>query len=222
VITKLFIWGRPGSGKSTAVRYISETLGGLVWNIHNINDYPIFLGMAKSGSPKVKLMENGGFDVCIPSTYDEVLQNVKQQVEEIDKGVYEQSKSLVIIEFSRDHYQSALDQLGSDFLKDAYLLFIHADIDTCRNRIYNRMKHPAKNDDHPSVPEEIYETRFANDNIDHMQQIKQNGPFCKVEIISNMKSLRTFRDKLDDFRRKMFEVEEKPILAGCDVVTIAV
>lgn len=223
MITKLFIWGRPGSGKSTAVRYISKTLEGPVWDIRNINDYPIFLEMAKSGSPEVRLMENGGFDVRVPSTYDKVLHSVKQQVEKIDKDVYEQqSNSLVTIEFSRDHYQSALEQFGSDFLKDAYLLFIHADIHICRDRIYNRMRHSEKSDDHPSVPEEIYETRFANDNIDYMELLKQNGPFCEVEIISNMESLPTFYRKLDNSVRKMLEVEETPVLAGRGVVRAAV
>jgi adenylate kinase family enzyme len=222
VIKKLFILGRPGSGKSTAVQHISNVLRGREWGIDNINDYPILLEMAWSGSSKVRLMANGGFDVDVDSAYNEALQIVKQQVEKIDREDQSLSDRLVTIEFSRDEYQTALKQFGSDFLKDAYLLFIHADIDTCRNRIYNRIRYPKESDDHPSVPEEIYETRFTNDNIDHMELLKQNGTFRNVEIISNMESLLTFYGNLDKFVREVLEAEEKSIVAGRGVATMGV
>jgi energy-coupling factor transporter ATP-binding protein EcfA2 len=214
---KLFILGRPGSGKSTAVRYISNVLQDRKWDIRNINDYYSLLEMAWSGSPKVRLMANGGFDVRVDSAYNKALRIVKREVERIDK-IYSEEQSLsnrlVTIEFSRDEYQTALQQFGDEFLKDAYLLFIHADIDTCRNRIYNRIKYPKKSDDHPSVPEEIYETRFANDNIEYMELLQQNGLFRKVEIIPNMEPLYKFHKKLDTSIESILEVEKEVVLAG--------
>ena len=55
---------------------------------------------------------------------------------------------LIIIEFARSDYQHALDQLGREFREEAYFLFLDVEIETCVQRIQERVQHRSTLDDH--------------------------------------------------------------------------
>src|SRR6266700_562641 len=134
VTTKLFIVGRPGSGKSTAAQYISRIVSYRHWDVKrtHIDDYPILQNMTKSQPEKFHLKENGGFDAIDLSVLDVALIEVEQKVRVIEN---DRKERLVTIEFARDDYASAFQRFTPEFIQDSYLLFMHASIETCLRRI---------------------------------------------------------------------------------------
>src|SRR5437899_326547 len=121
VTTKLFIVGRPGSGKSTAAQYISGIVRDRHWDVKrtHIDDYPILQNMTKSQPEKFHLKENGGFDAVDLSVLDVALVQVEQMVRAIEDDGRER---LVTIEFARDDYTSAFKLFTPEFIQDSYLL----------------------------------------------------------------------------------------------------
>ncbi len=150
MLVPFFVFGCPGSGKSTAARCVEMIVRdkGEEWSTFRINDYKILDGWFHDDIEHTKFRprEYGGFDILVPELYDEALQVLKCKVQE-----YEPSKEneFIIIEFARCDYQSALEQFGREFMQGAYFLFLEADIETCVQRIFERVHKPVRTlDDH--------------------------------------------------------------------------
>lgn len=148
-MASLFILGLPGSGKSTAARYIVDHYK--AWSTVRINDYDILYEMSrvdKEGKRFSTTTYDGydGFDVLDHSAFDDALWKLKAIVAK-QKRLFAKHK-LIIIEFARDDYSKALKRFFPEFLedtKDAYFLFIDTDILTCKQRIQDRVsKSPEK------------------------------------------------------------------------------
>lgn len=150
MLVPFFVFGCPGSGKSTAAHCVETIIRdkGEEWSVFRINDYKILDGWFYEDieHSKFRPREYGGFDILVPELYDEALQVLKRKVQE-----YEPSKEneFIIIEFARCDYQSALEQFGKEFMQEAYFLFLEADIETCVQRIFERVHKPVRTlDDH--------------------------------------------------------------------------
>jgi len=150
MIITVFAFGCPGSGKSTAARCI-EVLArdlGESWSAIRINDYKILDEWFRADTEHARFRprEYGGFDILVPDVYDEALQVLKRQVH---KHTPSKENEFIIIEFARCDYQHALELFGKDFLQDAHFLFFEAEIETCVQRIQDRVHKPIKTlDDH--------------------------------------------------------------------------
>jgi shikimate kinase len=203
VTTKLFIVGRPGSGKSTAAQYISGIVRDQHWNVTrtHIDDYPILQQMTKSQPEKFHLKENGGFDAIDLSVLDIALVQVEQQVRGIERNEHALTEHLVTIEFARDDYKRAFQMFSHDFIQDSYLLFMHASVETCLKRIHFRTAFPMSADDHPSFSDELYREHYANDNITYITFLQQERPpvFKRVQIIVNEISPQYLIPSLEEF-----------------------
>lgn len=146
----VFVFGCPGSGKSTAARCI-EVLArdlGENWSAIRINDYKILDEWFRADTEHARFRprEYGGFDILVPDVYDEALQVLKRRVHEHTPS---RENEFMIIEFARCDYQHALEPFGKDFLQDAHFLFFEAEIETCVQRIHDRVHKPVKTlDDH--------------------------------------------------------------------------
>jgi adenylate kinase family enzyme len=146
---KVFVLGLPGSGKSTVSRYIVEhvNLRRKGWTASRINDYDILLEMFRSAEHKHRFRSTKkyeGFNVHDLHVYAEALEKLEAKVH----NSYSSPNDLIIIEFARNDYQKALKQFKSNFLQGAYIIFLDVDINTCIQRVSNRIVHPASNDDH--------------------------------------------------------------------------
>src|SRR6266487_2364404 len=82
MLIKVFVLGRPGSGKTTAFRRISALLNDKGWPITRIRDYGILQGMSRHEieGKKFRPADHGGFDVVDFSVLDNALVEVERQV----------------------------------------------------------------------------------------------------------------------------------------------
>ena len=117
------------------------------WFTFCINDYEILDAWFQDDTEEKRFRssEYGGFEITIPKVYDEALETLKEEVLQYQPS---RENELIIIEFARCDYQHALEQLGIEFRQEAYFLFIDADIETCVQRIYDRVQHRSTLDDH--------------------------------------------------------------------------
>jgi dephospho-CoA kinase len=157
---KIFLLGRPGSGKSAAARYIQLLAAQSGWRIAHINDYKFLKQMYESESDgkSFQASERGGFDVLDFSVLDKALHMV--EVEALSHCLCR--RELVLLEFARNDYHAALRLFKRSFLQDAYLLFFHVDITTCAQRVQERTSSPETVDDH-FISEEMLRSYYRED-----------------------------------------------------------
>ncbi|HLG78571.1 MAG TPA: AAA family ATPase [Ktedonobacteraceae bacterium] len=201
--TKVFVLGRPGSGKSTAAHHIMQTLGTYNITTARMDDFTILSEMCESDSTHMlfRPIDRGGFDVLDASVLDLALAQLETQA--VARMAYEHIE-VVILEFARADYRAALSNFSRAFLQSACFLFVNADADTCKARICQRALHPRGPDDHP-VSEEVLERYYATDNSEDMvESLKEAyGHEQHIRMIKNngTLSLLEFLDSVDDFTR---------------------
>jgi adenylate kinase family enzyme len=176
----VFLVGRPGSGKSSVARLIEMFARDKGWTIHYIYDYlllqQMFLEEVVEGeqiaSGKRTFRPEGpkecyGFDVVDFSVLDRVLgvmaDEVRAEIQKKEQASSEEHK-LFLLEFARNDYSHALQQFGYDLLKDAYLLYLHVDVETCIDRIHWRVECDCRSDPYAHfVSDEIMRGYYCND-----------------------------------------------------------
>ncbi len=173
-VVKLFILGLPGSGKSEIARYLINYVSServdkqsdQLCSASRFNDYAILDDMFRQDTKgRFKPTAPGGFDVLDLSVFDEALQILEQEVNSyISSGVIENDgKELIVIEFSRNDYSRAFEQFNQSFLRDAYFLYLDTELETCKQRVRNKILNPKYEDDYP-VSEYIFENYYSKDN----------------------------------------------------------
>lgn len=149
MVTKLFVFGPPGSGKSTVGRAIVEHVQYkyIEWSAQRVCDYNILYKMFKQEEKKYKdfyPIKNGGFYVTNPERYNHAVQLLERSV----RSVNPKGNRLLVIEFTRSDYSQAFEVFGEGFFQNAGFLFVYADLDICMGRIAQRIKNPFSIDDH--------------------------------------------------------------------------
>lgn len=196
---KIFLLGRPGSGKSTAARYsylLSKRRG---WFTYHINDYPFLLELFQKDTCHQQFRPSGcgGFDVLDFSVLDQALGIVESEANRYSN----QDKTLLLLEFARDDYWHALKQFHSSFLRDSYFLVLNADLNTCIHRVYQRSFHPIYHDDH-FISEEMIRSYYQEDNgldLSARLQAEYGISHTRVHIIDNTKSRAHFCTQIRTF-----------------------
>lgn len=212
---KLFVLGRPGSGKSTASYCIAGFAWQKGWFVIRIRDYEILWQMFQADTKRTDTKPKQfhptqppykGFDVIDFSVLDTALEDVEKRVRMYLP--FEQKNELIIIEFARDDYGKALKLFSSDFLQNAYFLFIEADVETCIQRIYERATHPLTADDN-FVSDYVLKNYYHKDNRQYiLSQLKKEYSIDKqVELIDNMGSQQEFAEKVLRFAKLIFQQE---------------
>ncbi len=216
---KLFILGRPGSGKSTAYHHIHEymELRYQHWSISRYIDYEFLYAMylreklfPVNNSPKqFRSTEFGGFDVLDFSVLDTALKKLEKQVRQ---NHYPLKDELIVIEFARDDYKKALSQFSPSFLKDAYFLYINADLQTCIQRVKNRVTGSSTidNQDNHFVSEHILTKYYGKQTMfsDLKKDLQLSTDKRKFKIINSRGSLPDFHTKVEKFISTLLSHEE--------------
>lgn len=200
----VFILGRPGSGKSAASQQIAATAWSRGWFALRCRDYEILMRMFLSDTQgKFQATEHGGFDVLDFSVLDIALNDL---VERSKAYLPLQKGHMLLIEFARNDYAEALKLFDHDLLQDAYFLFIETDVDTCINRIRERVAHPLTADDF-FVSEDMLRGYYGQEiSVSITSDLKRDfGNTKKVEIIDNMGSEQDFLEKVRRFAEQVFE-----------------
>ena len=209
---KLFVIGRPGSGKTTAAHFIAAFMRDNGLSVGSINDYDLLKTMFDADIEHNKFLptEHGGFDVLDFSVLDLALQELEKKVQELMSTV-----DLITIEFARDDYSQAMKQFNVDFLKDAYFLFIDADIDTCLVRIHKRVTNPKTANDHPSLSDKKFREHYFKDNKPYITfDLKSTYALDErqVMVIENMGSWGEFGKQLNECANVVFQELRNNIL----------
>ncbi len=217
---KLFILGRPGSGKSTAYRYIQAYMEQWYpcWSISRYLDYNFLYAMYlrekrfpdNNRPQQFRSTKFGGFDVLDFSVLDTALKNLEKQAWQSYSPLEDE---LIVIEFARDDYKKALRQFRATFLKDAYFLFIEADLPTCIQRVKDRVVEPSTIDNH-FVSEDILTTYYGERNIlpDFKKDFRVAIDKKRVKIISSQGSLSAFNTKVEKFIQAILPQEDPLML----------
>jgi energy-coupling factor transporter ATP-binding protein EcfA2 len=157
----VFVMGRPGSGKSQAVRHMRELVLHGRWGSSHITDYALLYQMFHDGCKQFRAREHDSFDVTDFSVLDVVLGQINKILLK-EKQQSSNAQQLFFVEFARDDYKLAFDLFDRELLREAYFLFLKADTGTCIDRICKRINSPASLDDH-FVSEEIVKGYYGID-----------------------------------------------------------
>jgi adenylate kinase family enzyme len=209
--TKIFLLGRPGSGKSTAARYIQQYGKKCDWSTQHINDYHFLFEFFQQDIHHQQFRPSGcgGFDVLDFSVLDRALQAVEAKA--LQYITHDQT--FLLLEFARNDYWQALKQFNSHFLQDAYFLFLEADIETCIQRVYNRSYHPTSHDDH-FISEEMIRSYYHEDNklyLIHNMLTEYAISDSRIRIIDNTGSRSNFYGQIRSFLEIFIKQPTPPI-----------
>jgi adenylate kinase family enzyme len=215
---KIFLLGRPGSGKSTAARYIYLLSRKHDWSTLHINDYPFLFALFEADIHHQQFQPSsyGGFDVTDFSVLDTVLKAVEHEAEHYQAH----DKQFLLLEFARNDYHQALQQFKPEFLQDSYFLFFTTDIDTCIHRVYQRSCHPTFNDDH-FISEEMIRTYYHEDyplqpyRLCHEHGINER----RIRIIDNSGSRTAFYQQIKAFTEALISRDAIKVLPTPTLVT---
>src|SRR5258708_34560078 len=208
ISVKLFVLGLPGSGKSTISRYIVS----YVKDKHNdrsiqrFNDYDILLEMFRADidHKHFKPKQYNGFKVKDLLVYDKALEKIEQDASTIIKA---NNTDLVLIEFARDDYTYAFDLFDFDFLRDAFILFLDAHNDICKQRVHDRVLNPKTPDDH-FVPKHIFKA-YNNKANKHLFLSSLNSDYNidnkRIKVIKNNGKEQDIREELNQFIDSIFD-----------------
>ncbi len=203
---KVFVLGRPGSGKSTAARQVNCLFRQNGCLARHINDYEILREMFLEDIQHLKFQptEHNGFDAIDLTVMDIALQKVQEKVQECLSSV-----DVVTIEFARNDYREALQQFDPTVLKDAYFLFLDADIETCLQRVHERVERSTSGDDHPSFSNDLFRSYYDKENREYMiHRLQKEFDICKqVKVINNTGPFEDFVTHVEQFANTILEQE---------------
>ncbi|GHO53965.1 hypothetical protein [Ktedonobacter robiniae] len=172
---KVFVLGRPGSGKTTAMRRIHEVAHQWGVKTTRVKDYDVlyemFLGDERELQGRFRRTDFAGFDVLDMTVFDDVLKKMGKSMQSLSSSVSfetnERVEKIITIEFARDDYQHALKNFDKTFLQDAYFFFVEADLETCMRRIRQRITFPMDGerpvDDCHFISDYIMQTYYHKD-----------------------------------------------------------
>ena len=124
---KLFILGRPGSGKSTVARYITKLAQHEGWVPTSYRDYNVLYSMFQKelhnpfcSQQHIERVNHNGFRVIDFSVLDPALKIIQNRAIASLNDCHPYTKRLIVIEFARGDYIQALRQFDLAFLQDAH------------------------------------------------------------------------------------------------------
>jgi gluconate kinase len=218
-VVKVFVLGRSGSGKTTVVNYIKLLAREKGWNAIHIKDYPILYEMfqkdIKENGGKFEPAAYGGFKVVDFAAFNNVLKVLEELIQRKEKELRKsEAHEIILIEFARRSYREVLRIFSDDFLRDAYFFYIEADVDTCVQRIQQRVASftPEKwSEDYHYVPEEILRSYFNQDDWHYMQREFQQDFNIQKEVVvyRNGGSYIELMVEVEEFMRIVFLREGK-------------
>ncbi|HEU5226265.1 MAG TPA: hypothetical protein VFU49_00530 [Ktedonobacteraceae bacterium] len=206
----LFVLGRPGCGKSTAMAYIRELAQAQELRTIRLKDYEKLYRRfqaevtAKEEGPKrFRGAAYGGFDILDFTVMDEVLAELQQ---ELQNALSIPENKLIIVEFARDEYCKPLRQFRQDLLQNAYFLFVDTNLEACIQRIHQRVKNPVRADNH-FVSDTILRDYYSKDTLFDIKDKLAREPGIesrRITILNNNDSQTQFLEEVEQFFYRLF------------------
>ncbi len=210
---KVFVLGRPGSGKSTVARHMLEVASRRGYQSLFVQDYDILYKMFLNDRKheQFRPVDRGGFDVLDYSVLDSALHQMEKEVED---ALTLKHIDMVCIEFARNDYRAALSLFSPLFLRNAYFFFIDSDLEFCIRRVQERVTDPPL-PDHHFVSEHVMRTYYSNNNWEYMvQQCAREYELCEeIVAVRNDGLLSALMDEAGDFTKRILQREFVELLA---------
>jgi hypothetical protein len=203
MLCTVFTLGRPGCGKSIATHTMMSIAQEKGWEAKRLNDYDILLDMfGKDIYHKCfRPIEYEGFDITDFGILEIALRRLIEQVRE--QMVEPAQHKLLFIEFARDDYNQSL-QLFHDLLHNAHILLIDTDVETCIQRVRERVKHSQSTDDH-------FISDQALRNYYHRQELNlEDHHPASVQKIENKQSKEAFLMSIRQYIETLLAQQELP------------
>ena len=192
----VFLLGRPGSGKSQIARWIkgeespagNDSRDAFIADLKSshITDYSFLMACCEQEEQagiapdqrKFAEDKHGGF--AVKDGYFSVLEEALREVNKAVIGLLEAPyPSLILVELARDNYIHALQQFDEQILANAYFLCLHADIQTCINRVRERSRGKLWPDDN-FVPKEIIKGYYRDEGFAQLCSHERFGKKTKI------------------------------------------
>ena len=218
---KVFLLGRPGSGKSALAQLIKVSADRRGWLAQHFYDYKYLQDMFQREIEKKIPLEEGafrqkgpetchGFDVVDFSVLDTALEQMAAKIRADELNSSEDNK-LLLIEFARQEYSRALNIFGHDILQDAHLLYIRSDLESCIERVRQRaIDNMSRSELDHFVSDDIMRRYYSGDDwlseqfYGYLEYLRSDGVDVEVEELDNVGTLECLKDKaeeiLDDLR----------------------
>jgi hypothetical protein len=217
MVVKVFVLGRPGSGKTTAVRYIQELVARKGHSARRFKDYDILYKMyeedrdAGEGNFRSASEECGGFDILNYAMFDIALKRLEASIKQYllsEEDASIKSQEIITIEFARNNHFDSLEVFDSEFLADAYFIFLNAEMKICKKRIHNRVTHPPRPDYH-FVSDYIMDAYYSQENWNYIYNtfLKHEEFNSQAMIYQNDGLLQELYQELDAFIEKILAKE---------------
>ena len=200
MVSKVFILGRTGSGKSTASRMLADMAQQCGWSVEAFNDYPFLREMYVTNPGKrFRSTDYNGFEVLDLSVYDEAISRLLLNVQDYRPQT---DKTLLTIEFTSNNYAHTLERFDEELMQGANFMFIAADLKTCIERVNRRTIHPITKDDY-YVLETVLLHHYP---CPYMPPYVNGG---KVMFMNNMGTLHELRCSINSRTLRLLEHDEK-------------
>ncbi len=169
----IFIVGRPGTGKSTIRKPLSEMLENrLGAKIKEMDDYDSLKQMflADLRCERFNPIGGGGFLIKDPAVFNEVLKRISS-----DCLASFETPNTWVMEFARGHYLEAFNSFDSKILKKSVVIHMVCD----KNKIFDRLDARAKSGG-ANVTEEVINSFYKDDDASEICQ-EMGIPCIEVE-----------------------------------------
>jgi len=202
----VFMFGRPGSGKSAVYRMLRQRLReeGLASDITRIDDFPVLKELLdRDVGFKRHYRKEGGFVVTDFTILDDVLEEINRKLKEL-----EQPGRMTFIEFARARYANALKNFDREVLDHSLILYIYCPFDICAERNVRRFREARGKDiDEHIAPTDIMEHYYKNDDYEELclkseAELKRQAPAPLVVVrndVDGMGQLERELEKVVDF-----------------------
>jgi deoxyadenosine/deoxycytidine kinase len=207
MVSKVFVLGRTGSGKSTTVRFLTQEVQRYGWVVQSFNDYPILLDMfledQARGQGRFRPAERNSFEVLDLTVYKQAFHRLNWAIQHFRPAT---EKTLITVEFTSNQYPQALQSFDGEFLRDSHFLFISADLKTCLDRTSSRALHPQCEDDYYVIDKVLlshYPTPYMPLYVGRK----------RVTFIPNMGSLGDLETKLKNLAPMLLERESDSLVS---------
>jgi hypothetical protein len=221
MLVKVFVLGRPGSGKTTAIHHLTKIAHQRDFSALCMDDYSILQQMSHEHTYRAcfRATEHNGFDVLDLSVYDTALKILEQQVQDVATTGLD---GIVTIEFARNDYWHALACFSPSFLADAYFFFVDADLKTCIQRIHKRVENTHRANNH-FVSDYIMHTYYHTDNWSSVKDQLASVYHTKKEVVTfrNTQTLASLQTTIETFSEHLFEREFSVCYKQCTPITLS-
>lgn len=213
---KVFLLGRPGSGKSTVAQFFEAIAQKNGWDTFHLYDYQ-FLQRRFQWEQDYNVPEEQrtfcprgpeachGFDVCANKfgVLDAVLEEMGKEVQS-EVLCHTEDNKLILIEFARKDYSRALHTFSEDVLPNAYLLYIKLGLEVCIKRVQKRTDEEKERSEYDHfVSEEIMRGYYGEDDwsseefSQYLDYLQRDGVKVATLELENDGDKRELEDKVE-------------------------